>query len=341
VIALANVKCFVVRWVMNMKFDDVALTILTGFLGSGKTSLLNAILRDPAFSDTAVLINELGDVGIDHLLVEQVGDDIILLDSGCVCCSIEDDLSAALVRLAAQRATGNIPKFRRIIVETTGIADPGPVIQTVMGRATPGLSITLDRVVTVVDAVLGPTSIDAFPETLWQIAVADILVVSKQTMADPADIVRLTERLGALAPSVPVVDHDAACRNPAMLFGPLQTQRMVPDHSAHRHHPRGHDARYASFTLRWQSPVGWTQMTAWLDGLLSVRGDDILRLKGILNIEGQERPVVVQGVQHLLFAPTRLPLWPNGSPFTEIVMISRHFSKSAAQRSLMPFVGEH
>lgn len=320
---------------MTDQLDRADLTILTGFLGSGKTSLLNAILRDPAFGDTAVLINELGDVGVDHLLVEQVGDDIILLESGCVCCSIEDDLSAALARLAAQRAAGVIPPFRRIIVETTGIADPGPVIQTVIGRPTPGLAITLDRVITVVDGVLGATSLDAFPETLRQVAVADLLVVSKQSMAEPDAVAMLIARLGELAPDVPVLDHDVAKKAPAMLFDP--GTRSDHQLTSHRHH-HGHDGRYATFTLRWQEPVAWIDFTAWLEALLAVRGDDILRLKGMVDVAGQDRPVIVQGVQHLLFAPTRLPDWPGGSARNEIVMITRHFSKTAAWRSLMPFM---
>lgn len=334
-IALAQVKRFVVWLRMIEPADRADLTILTGFLGSGKTSLLNAILRDPAFGDTAVLINELGDVGVDHLLVEQVGDDIILLESGCVCCSIEDDLSAALARLSAQRAAGVIPPFTRIIVETTGIADPGPVIQTVIGRPTPGLAITLDGVITVVDGVLGATSLDAFPEVERQVAVADLLVVSKQSMAEPDAVTRLIDRLSELAPDVPVLDHDVARQTPALLFGGFAQRVHAP--TPHRHH-HGHDGRYATFTLRWEAPVAWTDFIAWLEGLLAVRGDDILRLKGMVNVAGQERPVIVQGVQQLLFAPTRLPDWPGGCPRNEIVMITRHFSRTAAWRSLMPFV---
>ncbi|RME62196.1 MAG: GTP-binding protein, partial [Alphaproteobacteria bacterium] len=202
---------------LTARVDEVAipLNVLTGFLGSGKTTLLARILANPAFADTAVLINELGEVGLDHLLVERLEEDIVLLDSGCVCCAIGDDLIAAVTRLMAARAYGAVPDFKRIVLETTGIADPGPIVQAVAARAG---AVVPGAVVTVVDALLGAQSLDAYPECVHQVAMADRIVLSKTDLAVGEQVARLKARLADLAAGVPIVPQGQAAADPACLF---------------------------------------------------------------------------------------------------------------------------
>jgi G3E family GTPase len=322
---------------MSTNRGAIRLTIVTGFLGSGKTSLLRRLLTHPALADTAVIINELGDVALDHLLVERTGSDIVLLDSGCICCAAEDDFTAALMRLIARRNRGLTPPFSRVIVETTGIADPGPVIQSIMARPPPTTRIEFNRVVTVVDALLGDTSLDAHHECIQQVVVADLLVLSKTAIAEFGVVERLKARLAGLAPGTPIVTQEEAARNPMVLFAQGGPRPVGPVPLASRHRADRHDRRYSTFTLTWDVAVSWTDFRAWLEGLLTVRGDDILRLKGLLYVEGETRPVVIQGVQHVLFPPERLDAWPRGRARTDLVFITRYFTREAARRSLVPF----
>ncbi len=316
----------------------VRLTVVTGFLGSGKTSLLRGLLRHPALSDSAVVINEFGDVALDHLLVEQGGSDVVVLASGCVCCTADDDFMAALERLLARRRLGELPPFRRVILETTGIADPGPVVQAVLARPVAGTPVELDRVVTVVDALTGDASLDAHPECLRQVVMADVLLLSKTRLADPAVVAQLRSRLAELAPGVPLLLQEDAATDPMALFAGAGFRHVLPPAAAVAGNGSRHDRRYATFSLGWDEPAEWAEVVAWLEGLLTVRGDDILRLKGLLRIRGEDRPVVIQGVQHMLFPPERLPAWPRGRARTELVFITRHFTPAAARASLAPFV---
>lgn len=322
---------------MSAGSGAIRLIIITGFLGSGKTSLLRSILAHPALADTAVIINEFGDVALDHLLVERGGADFLLLESGCICCAAEDDFTTALTRLMARRELGLTPPFRRVILETTGIADPGPVIRFAAARR-PGIAhIELDRVITVVDALLGDSSLDAHEECVRQVIMADLLVLSKTTMAAHGAVELFRERLENLAPGIPIVLHEDAARDPQLLLAAARQRPAAAAADTLPHRAAHHDGRFSTFALTWDAPMAWVDFTAWLEGLLTVRGDDILRLKGLLHVESEARPVVIQGVQHMLFPPERLDAWPRGRPCTELVFVTRLFTRTAACRSLAPF----
>lgn len=319
---------------MNEHDEDapVPVFVLTGFLGSGKTSLLARILKQPAFANTAVLINEFGEVGLDHLLVSHLEDDIVLLESGCVCCSIGDDLTGSLIQLMAARGRGGTPAFDRIILETTGIADPAPIVQAVAGIPELAGRIAPGAVITVVDAALGSDTLSSHAQALNQVAMADTLILTKQDVAPPDQTRALTARLRALAPGAPVLAPDEVVASPSHLFKRHRSNSLLIGAAAHQH---GHG--YHSFCLSWTQPVNWDDFMAWTEGLLGARGDDILRLKGLLRVQHQPGPMVVQAVQHMLFKPELLAAWPQGRRCSQLVVIARHLTPDAVERSLAPF----
>lgn len=319
---------------------STAFVILTGFLGSGKTTLLNRLLRRPDMADTAVLVNELGEVGIDQWLIEPLTDGVVLLESGCVCCSVRDDLTAALASLLAKRRAGVVPPFRRIILETTGIAVPGPIAQLVLADEELARNVHLAGILTVVDGELGALSLERHIECIEQVATADQLVVTKLDIASPAVLETLRARLRTVNPLAPIIDaeeetslaHDLLTVDLVRLPRPHESNG-----AAYERQHVGHAARFSTFALSWEQPVEWCDLEAWLDNLLIARGDDILRIKGLVNVAGSDQPIVLQGVQHTLYPPTRLPSWPHGLPRTELVFITRDFSRAAAMRSIGPF----
>ncbi len=323
------------------------LMLLTGFLGSGKTTLLNRVLADPSMGDTAVLINEFGAVGLDHLLVAAATDDVVLLESGCVCCSAGDDFGTALETLLERRRLGDLPMFRRVILETSGIADPGPVQQRIL--ADPRLSdrLRIQGIVTVVDVLLGERNMDQYLECATQIAVADRLVLTKLDLATVEQRQSLIKRLQSLNPAAPRVLSAAWGPPPEGLFNDVQTSKRTdcfggaPGNESQSLIPATarHAERYSTFSLRWSEPLEWQDFKAWLESLLIARGDSILRLKGLLHVIGDPDPVIVQGVQHSLYPPTHLPAWPDSEPRTEIVFITRDFPRAAALRSFQQFFG--
>lgn len=309
--------------------------VITGFLGSGKTTLLNALLRKPGMSDTAVLVNEFGEIGLDQWLIEPIADDVVLLESGCVCCSVRDDLSASLASLLARRRAGIVPAFRRIALETTGIADPGPIAQLVLGDQELSAEIRLAGVTTVVDALLGERSLETHEECAAQVAMADRLVLSKLDLAEDGQVASLRKQLQAINSLAPITSSDLDAWDVDDFFRP-NDYCMASRAGMSTPHGR-HAGRFTTFSLAWESPVDWPDFEAWLDGLLYARGEDILRLKGLLNVAGHDRPVVVQGVQHTIYPPAKLEGWPCGAPRSELVFITRDFSRDAALRSIEPF----
>lgn len=360
--------------------------VLTGFLGSGKTTLLTRLLADPGMGETAVLINELGEVGIDHLLVRRLEDDVVLLESGCLCCTVKNELVETLADLAARRAAGDLPAFRRIVVETTGLADPAPIVHTLMtdARLTPHLRLA--GVTATVDATLGEGTLATHAEAVKQAAMADRLVTTKTDLADATTRTRLAARLAALNPGARRFEASlATAPSPADLFegetfsigagtdvatwlaaeaahDPPHDHRHddhrhadhaqgdqahgddahgdhahgEPDHAGHHlhhHDPQRHGDRVATFCLTADAPLDWDVLTRWLELLLTARGEQILRLKGIVNVRGRERPVVVHGVQHVLYPPRELAAWPDDSRASRIVVITRDLSRSAVERA--------
>lgn len=326
------------------------VTILTGFLGSGKTTLLNHLLSDPAIGETAVLINEFGEVGLDHLLVRKVDEDIVLLNSGCVCCNVRGDLVTALRDLFLRRVRGEVPEFSRVVVETTGLADPAPIIHTLMTDPLLGARYRLDGIVCTVDAVNAATQLDVQPEAVKQVAVADRLVLTKCDLADYAAVEVLRARLHPLNPAAPVLTAAHGRVDPAALFdaGLFNAADKHPDvvrwlaeeahHAAatahdhahgHAHHP--HDHRIASFVLTWDGPVSWASLATALELLIATRGESLLRLKGIVNARESAQPLVVHGVQHLFHPPVPLPEWPDGDRRTRLVFITRDLGRQAVE----------
>jgi G3E family GTPase len=335
----------------------ITANILTGFLGSGKTSLLRRLLRQPDLSDTAVMINEFGEVGLDHLLIEAVTEDMVMLDSGCVCCTIRGDLKDALLRLYARRQRGEVPPFRRVVIETTGLADPAPIVATFAADPMLKHHFRVGNVVTVIDAECGAANLDLYEECRRQVAVADRLVVSKIDIAgswkarelrvrvsrinSTAEIVESSESDDASAALLTHDAHDAATR--------LEEVRRwiamsISDHREHDEvgdHDHAHESRHGdihALLLSDDEPLDWAAFGLWLSMLLNRHGASVLRVKGLINVVGRDAPVVVQGVQHLIHKPVHLDRWPEDVPRTRLVLIVRGLDDRPIKRSFRAFM---
>ncbi|MBR0655985.1 CobW family GTP-binding protein [Plastoroseomonas arctica] len=322
------------------------VTLITGFLGAGKTTLLNRLLKHPDLAETAVLINEFGDVGLDHLLVETLDDTTMLLAAGCLCCTIRGDLHKALMDLTARIESGQ--PIRRVMIETTGLADPAPILHTLMSDPVLLRRFRLDGVITLIDATNAMHTLDAHPEALKQAAVADRIILTKTDLGP--DTAPLRTRLADLNPHAPILAADA---EPAALLdlGPFQLNAKLPDvahwlgHEAghahhHHHHDRNrHDAHIHSFTLRYDQPLTLDAVASFLEMLVTTRGDALLRVKAILNIQGEDRPTVLHGVQHIFHPPIRLSAWPDGDDrSSRFVFIVKDLTRETVERGLAAFI---
>ena len=327
--------------------EAAPLTVLTGFLGAGKTTLLNALVRRPEMKGTAVLVNEFGEIGLDHILMEKVEDTTILLPSGCLCCAIQGDLSRALRDLLPRVQSGEI---HRVVVETTGLADPAPIVQQLMGDISVALRYRLDGIVTVVDAVHAMGQFDAHAEAVRQVAMADRIVLSKTDLA--GDLAALRARMRQLNPGAPVVIAERGVVDPADILdcglfdtaGKIGDVRKWLDEAAFAAVPAGkpdpnrHDAHIHSFCLTYDKPLHWQGVGTCLEMLIGTRGESLLRVKGILNLVGQDRPVAIHGVQHMFHEPVLLEKWPEGDPRTSrIVFITRDLDRATIEAGLAAF----
>jgi G3E family GTPase len=336
--------------------------VLTGFLGAGKTSLLNRLVTDPALAETAVIINEFGEIGLDHLLVKPIRDGVVLLQSGCLCCTLRGDLVDALEQLLRDLDNGRA-MFRRVILETTGLADPAPVLQTAMVHPYLVMRYRLDGVITVVDAVNGETTLDQHLESVKQAAVADRIVLSKTDLVRSAERTdRLIARLRALNPAAPILDAAAGEATPTHLLGCglYDPERKIPDvkrwlaaeayadahaehlhdHEHHHHDVNRHDERIRAFAFDAATAIPRPMLEMFLDLLRSMHGENLLRLKGIVKIaETPTRPVVIHGVQHIFHPVVELAGWPDGDERTRIVLITRDLDPSAVQKLFGAFLG--
>jgi G3E family GTPase len=321
------------------------VNIITGFLGSGKTTLLQRMLRSPELSEVAVLVNEFGEIGLDHHLLQGVAESTLLLENGCLCCAVRGDLQKALRNLLSQRTRGDVPHFRRVVIETSGLADPAPIAYTLLSEAVLRHHFRLSGIITTIDAVNGAAQLGTFPEAVKQASMADRLVVTKADLSDGPSLAALRARLRALNGSAPILesseirgdihhlltddiyDADGKFREAAHW-----TAEAVDGHAAHEH-----TADVQSFAAIFDRPLDWTAFGVWASMLLYRHGADVLRLKGLLNVAGVPTPVLINGVQHIVHPPSHLEQWPDTDRRSRLIFIVRGLQRSRIERSLAVF----
>ena len=296
--------------------SPLPVSVITGFLGSGKTTLLSHLLRDPAFERTAVIINEFGAVGLDHLLVESSDEQILMLEGGCVCCTVRGDLVRTAADLLARRAAGTVTPFERIVIETTGLADPAPIVHALMTDRDIAEQLRLESVIATVDAAAGAATLDAHPQSVKQAALADCIVVTKSDLADPQSN-GLAERLEALNPGAPKLTALHGAVDAARLFG------FFRHHTPCELPATGHGG-VSTFCMRREKPLHAVTLGLFLQVVAEHCGPRLLRLKGLVDVlESPGRPAVIHGVQHVFHPPAWLDAWPDEDRSTRIVVISQ------------------
>jgi G3E family GTPase len=333
--------------------QKIPVTVFTGFLGSGKTTLLNHLLSSPDMADTAVIINEFGEISLDHLLVENSIENTLVLQSGCICCTVRGDLVDTLTDLLAKRSQRLVPPFSRVSIETTGIAEPAPILQTIANNLLLAPSFYTSAVVTTVDAVNGPDQLDSFYEAVQQAALADIIILTKTDLAQLGTAEQLEQRLRKLNPAASIlrVVNGTISTRELFEYAPIDP-KTVPErldrwlgleqfdrhsHANEDHHHSDvnrHGDDIQAFSIVIDQAITWSNLELWLGSLLSLRGKDLLRIKGILNVIGQPGPVVVHAVQRLVHPISRLQRWPSEDHRSKIVFITRNIPPASLRNSL-------
>jgi G3E family GTPase len=317
--------------------DKLPVLLLSGFLGSGKTTLVNALLKDPRLADTAVAINEFGAVPLDQHLIDEGGDRTVVLANGCLCCNVAGDMEAAVMRIFSRRQTGDLPRFRRLIVEPSGLADPAPIAQAILRNPVMSRYLRLEGIATTVDALFGSAQLERHEESRKQVSLADTLVLTKTDLAEPCAVAALKAKLRALNPTATLIEArhgavDAAALAPAGFLDPEAASAFLDPEAASA--PRGlgwtaeavdsdptHTRSVNALTLIADRPLAWRAVEAWLRDVRIELADRLLRLKGLIDAAESAGPVVVQGVHHVIHPPTMLDRWPGSDRRTRIVLI--------------------
>ena len=341
----------------------IPVTLLTGFLGAGKTTLLNHLLSQPEMSRTAVLINEFGSVAVDHHLVTKIDEDLVILDSGCICCSVRSDLTRSLSELFMRSLRREIPPINRVIIETTGLADPAPVIFTMMEDFFIAERFRTDGVVTVVDSTHILQQLGQHPEPVKQVAMADRLLLSKCDLANPEQLAQVSQTLTRLNPAAAQIYvrrgeialasltdcgvYDPGSKTPDvanwLAEEKVREERRKVQGRHHHHDVNRHDAHVYSFALTFEEPLQWVMFADAVATLLEAMGERILRIKGLLNVAGDPKPRVIQCVQHVMYPYSRLDQWPTDSPYNDqksrLVFIVRDLPQSTIEKAFEMFCG--
>ncbi|MGI9522338.1 MAG: CobW family GTP-binding protein [Hyphomicrobiaceae bacterium] len=341
-----------------MEKARLPVTIITGFLGSGKTTILNHLLCDPDLQDTVVIVNEFGEIGLDHLLVESASDQMVLMDNGCLCCSVRGDLVDTLSDLLRRVEDGSVPPFQRVIIETTGLADPAPIAQTLVSDEDTAARFFLKGIIATVDGNNGVDTLETFDEARCQAAMADLLLITKTDMAgaDPAGVTRALRALNPLTPVEVIANGRVA---PERLLAveamelhanghhqdavedehdkhAIDCERLQAHDHSHGHH-HGHNWNIQSASIVIDGTLQWQTLKNWLEWLTAMRGPDVLRIKGLIRIEGFSGPILVHGVQHVFHTPRELAAWPDEDERSRIVLIARDIPEVALRASLSHF----
>jgi G3E family GTPase len=329
------------------------VNILTGFLGSGKTSLLQRLLTSPQLTQVAVLVNEFGEIGLDHHLLQNVAESTLLLENGCVCCAIRGDLQQALRDLLSKRMRGDIANFRRVVIETSGLADPAPIAYTLLREPVIRHHYRLSTILTTVDALNGMAQLETFAEASKQAAIADRLILTKTDIADADRVQALAGHLRRLNPSAlllgsaeldvdsgrllidDIYDADGRPREIARWLAADDPGACDPSVQAPAH-DHTHDIH--CFSLTFEQPLDWSAFGIWSTMLLYRHGGDVLRIKALLNVAGVSTPVLINGVQHLVHPPSHLDAWPDGDRRSRLVFVVRGLSRSQIEGSLAAFI---